>query len=437
MAIAVESEKRSLWHHPNFPKLWASETISQFGTQFSALGIPFTAALLHATELDYGILFGTAQLPFALFALFVGVYVDRHHRKRIMVTANIGRGILLGLVPISFVTGWLTRLGMPLLYTVSFLVGLLSVFFDVSYQAILPSLVERSQIAEGNRRLEASRSTAAVFGPSIAGIIVQIVTAPVAIAIDAMSYFGSASFLSLIRTQETIQETAHSVMHDLKEGLNVVLKNKLLRSIAGSTGTSNLFSNALFAAAFGYLVNELGFTAGLFGLIFTLGSTGALLGVVLSSRVARRVGVGPAIVGSMLLGGVGAVPYLVVGPSLGFSVFQIGPVWLLGTLQFSLNSILLMLAFFIGAFSSVVYNINQVSLRQAIVPTRLQGRMNASMRWIVWGTLPLGSFLGGGLGSLLGPRIAIEIAVFGGALAFLWVLLSPVRSLQAIPEQLE
>lgn len=437
MAIAVEAEKKSLWHHPNFPKLWASETISQFGTQFSGLGIPFTAALLHATELDYGILFGSAQLPFALFALFVGVFVDRHRRKRIMVFANIGRGILLGLIPLAFFIGWLNRLGMPLLYAVSFLVGLLTVFFDVSYQAILPSIVERDQISEGNRRLEASRSTAQVVGPSIAGVAVQIVTAPVAIAIDALAYIGSASFLSRIRTEETVQATPHSVMHDLREGLNVVLKNKLLRSIAGSTGTSNLFSSALFAAAFGYLVNQLGFTPGLFGLIFTLGSTGALLGVFMSSRVAKRIGVGPAIVVSMLVSGLGAIPYLVVGPSLGISLLKIGPVGALGTLQFDLNSVLLMLSFFIGAFSSVVYNINQVSLRQAIVPLGLQGRMNASMRWIVWGTLPLGSFLGGGLGTLLGPRIAIEIAVVGGALAFLWVLLSPVRSLETIPEQLE
>ena len=437
MAIAVEAEKQSLWHHPNFPKLWASETISQFGTQFSGLGIPFTAALLHATKLDYGILFGSAQLPFALFALFVGVFVDRHRRKRIMVSANIGRGILLGLIPLAFVTGWLGRLGMPLLYTVSFLVGLLTVFFDVSYQAILPSLVERSQIAEGNRRLETSRSTAQVFGPSIAGIVVQIITAPVAIAIDALSYIGSASFLSLIRSEETIQARAHSVMHDLKEGLHVVLSNRLLRSIAGSTGTSNLFSNALFVSAFAYLVNELGFTPGLFGLIFTLGSTGALLGVFVSSKLARRIGVGRAIVVSMIAGGLGATPFLAVSPSLGYSVLKIGPLWILGTVQFDMNSALLMVAFFITAFSSVVYNINQVSLRQAIVPLRLQGRMNASMRWIVWGTLPLGSFLGGGLAELFGSRTAIGIGVIGGAMAFLWVLLSPVRSLETIPEQLE
>src|SRR5439155_27324821 len=144
-----------------------------------------------------------------------------------------------------------------------------------------------------------------------------------------------------------------------------------------------------------------------------------------------------SIVVSMIAGGLGATPFLAVSPSLGYSVLKVGPLWILGTVQFDMNSALLMVAFFITAFSSVVYNINQVSLRQAIVPLRLQGRMNASMRWIVWGTLPLGSFLGGILSALLGPTTAIAIGVVGGSLAFLWVLLSPVRSLKEIPEPME
>ncbi len=435
--VTVEQQTATLGRHSNFLMLWSSETISQFGTQFSGIGIPFTAALLHATALQYGILFATAQLAFPLFALFIGVYVDRHRRKRIMVTANIGRGILLGLVPLAFVTGTLSPIGMPLLYAISFLVGVLTVFFDVSYQAILPSIVDRNQLAEGNRRLEASRSSAQVFGPGIAGIVVQIITAPVAIAIDAFSYLGSASFLSRLRSKETVTPSPHSVMHDLMEGLRVVLKDRLLRSIAGSTATSNLFTSALFTAAFAYLVTQLGFTAGLFGIVSTIGGTGALLGVYVSTRLAKRMGVGLAIVLSMLVGGLGAAPYLLIGPSLTSPVLKIGPLWALGTLQFDMNSILLMVIFFVTAFGSVVYNINQVSLRQAIVPLRLQGRMNASMRWIVWGTPPVGSFLGGILSALLGPTTAIAIGVVGGSLAFLWVLLSPVRSLKEIPEPME
>jgi len=303
----------------------------------------------------------------------------------------------------------------------------------VSYQAILPSIVDRNQLVEGNRRLEASRSTAQVVGPSIAGIVVQIITAPLAIAFDALSYFGSASFLTRIRSEETVQPSTRSVWHDLREGLQVVLKDGRLRSIAGYTATFNFFSNALFAAAFLYLVQQLKFSPGLFGLIFSVGSTGAFVGIFLSSRLAKSLGVGPAIVLSSVIGGLGATPYLIASPSLSFSILKV-ELPFTGTFQLDMNGLLLMLGSFVTSIGVVVYNVNQVSLRQAMVPLRLQGRMNASMRWIVWGTLPAGSFAGGILGTILGLRPAIAIAVVGGSLAFLWVLLSPVRSLKTVPE---
>lgn len=446
MALAVEAEKRSLWHHRNFLKLWASDTISQFGTQFSGFAIPFTAILLTANQslavasAEFGILNALGVLAFPMFALFIGVYVDRHRKRRIMVAANLGRGLSLGLIPLAAVTGTLYSLGLPLLYAVSFLIGLLTVFFDVSYQAILPFLVDRDQLVEGNSKLEASRSSAQVVGPSMAGTVLQIVTiarAPLVIAIDALSYVASASFLARLRSEEPIRKPTTSVWHDLREGLAVVLKDARLRSIAGSTATSNLFSSALFAILFLYLVRELGFPPGLIGLIFTVGGTGALVGVVVSSKLAARFGVGPAIVVSALTSGLGTSAYFIVNKSLAFTVLRIGPLGSLGTAQLDLNSLILMVGGFVTFLSVVIYNINQVSLRQAIVPLRLQGRMNASMRWIVWGTLPVGSLAGGILGALLGLRPAIGIAVLGGSLAFLWVLFSPVRSLKRVPEPLE
>jgi len=446
MATTLETEKQSLWHHSNFLKLWASETISQFGTQFSGLAIPFTAILLTANQslavasAEFGILNAFGFLAFPLFALFIGVYVDRHRKRRIMVAANLGRGLSLGLIPLAAVTGTLYSLGLPLLYMVSFLIGLLTVFFDVSYQAILPFLVDRKQLVEGNSKLEASRSSAQVVGPGMAGALLQIVTvarAPFVIAIDALSYLGSASFLARLRSEEPIKQPTTSVWHDLREGLEVILKDTRLRSIAGAIATSNFFSSALFAIFLLYLVRELGFAPGLIGLIFTVGSTGALVGVVVSSRLAARFGVGPAIVVSALTSGLGTSSYFIANQSLAFTVVRIGPVGSLGTLQLDMNSLILMLGSFVTALSVVVYNINQVSLRQAIVPLRLQGRMNASMRWIVWGTIPVGSIAGGILGALLGLRPSIGIAVLGGSLAFLWVLLSPVRSLKKVPEPLE
>ncbi|HYU87646.1 MAG TPA: MFS transporter [Candidatus Bathyarchaeia archaeon] len=436
--METETERpTSLWHHPNFLKLWTSDTISQFGTQFSGYAIPFTALLLTSDPLAFSILNASAFIGFAVFALFIGVYVDRHRRQRIMTLANIGRGIFLGLIPLAAVTGTLTRAGMPLLYVVSFMVGLLTVFFDVSYQAILPSLVDRSQLVEGNSKLEWSRSGAQVVGPGMAGLVVQAVYPPLAIAIDATSYMASASVLSRIKQDEIIKPSMASVWHDLKEGLAIVLKDKRLRSIAGSTATSNFFSNVIFSILILYLVRQLGYTAAVVGTIFLIGGLGAFGGIALSSRLTRLFGVGPVIIAGMILGGLGTIPYALANSSLSAPIFSATGIPVLGSFRLDLNALILMVGGFVTSIGVVVYNINQVSLRQAIVPKSVQGRMNASMRWIVWGTIPAGAIAGGVLAEVFGLREAIVIGVIGGIFSFLWVFLSPVRSLKHVPEAME
>ncbi len=352
-----------------------------------------------------------------------------------MTLANVGRGLALGSVPLVAIAGFLPSLGISLLFAVSFVVGLLTVFFDVSYQAILPSLVDRQQLVQGNSMLEFSRSSAAVVGPAMAGVVVQAVYPPLTLAIDASAYLASAGVLSTIQTEEALQDSKKTVWHDLKEGLAVVLKDNRLRMIAGSTATFNLFGSALFPVAFLYLTGPLGLTAGVYGFIFTVGAIGLLVGVFLSGMIVRKIGLGWAIVASMLIGGLGLIPYVVVNPGLTSPALAVlGPIPILGVLRIDRNVILLMIAQFFVSLSTVVYNINQVSLRQAIVPLRLQGRMNASMRWIVWGTIPLGATIGGTLGTLVGLKPAMEISVIGAIFAFLWVMFSPVRSLKVIPE---
>ena len=436
--METETERpTSLWRHPNFLKLWTSDTISQFGTQFSGYAIPFTALLLTSDPLAFSILNASAFIGFAVFALFIGVYVDRHRRQRIMTLANIGRGIFLGLIPLAAVTGTLTRAGMPLLYVVSFMVGLLTVFFDVSYQAILPSLVDRSQLVEGNSKLEWSRSGAQVVGPGMAGLVVQAVYPPLAIAIDATSYMASASVLSRIKQDEIIKPSTASVWHDLKEGLAIVLKDKRLRSIAGSTATSNFFSNVIFSILILYLVRQLGYTAAVVGTIFLIGGLGAFGGIALSSRLTRLLGVGPVIIAGMIMGGLGTIPYALANSSLSAPIFSATGIPVLGSFRLDLNALILMMGGFVTSIGVVVYNINQVSLRQAIVPKSIQGRMNASMRWIVWGTIPAGAITGGVLAEVFGLREAIVIGVIGGIFSFLWVFLSPVRSLKHVPEPME
>jgi MFS family permease len=432
------ARKGTLWRNPNFLKLWTSETISQFGSQFTGLALPLTAIIiLNADSTELGILTFAGTIPWLIFGLLVGVWVDRHRKKRIMVTSNILRGSILALIPIAAVLGVITKLGVPFLYAVSFFVGFLQVFFDITYQSYLPSLVRRDQLVEGNRNLQASASTAQVTGPTIAGIVIGIITAPIAIAIDACSFFASAFALGRIDHEEIIDKemAKPSVLADIREGLHVVLGDSRLRMIAGSTGTSNFFSTALGAIVLLYFVlpspaglgvskSLVGVTA---GIIFSVASIGALVGVAISSRAARRIGVGPAIVGSMLIGGVGAIPYYLSGS------LTTSPLFTLAGLSVNWSMLSIMAGQFISFIGVVVYNVNQVSLRQAIVPIRLQGRMNATMRFLVWGTIPLGGLAGGLLGTFLGLRSAIGIAVLGGSLAFLWVLLSPVRSLREIP----
>src|SRR5437899_3159535 len=435
-------QRETLWRNPNFLKLWTSETISQFGSQFTGLALPLTAIIiLNVDSTVLGIITLAGTIPWLIFGLLVGVWVDRHRIQRIMVASNILRGSILALIPIAAVLGVITKLGIPFLYAVSFFVGFLQVFFDITYQSYLPSLVRRDQLVEGNRNLQASASTAQVAGPTIAGIIISIVTAPIAIVFDAFSFFASALALGRIDHEEVIDKeiVKPSVLADIREGLHVVFSNRMLRMIAGCTGTSNFFGTALGTLFLLYLIqpspaglgvseNLAGVTA---GIIFSVASVGALVGVAVSTKVARRIGVGPAILGSILIGSLGGIPYYLSGS------LTVAPLFTIGGFGVNWSMLAIMGGQFVSFIGTVVYNVNQVSLRQAIVPLRLQGRMNATMRFLVWGTIPLGALTGGLLGEFLGLRTAIGIAILGGSLAFLWVLLSPVRSLKRIPEPLE
>src|SRR5436309_14605488 len=398
-------QKETLWRNHNFLKLWTSDTISQFGSQFTGLALPLTAfIILHSNPTEQGFLIFVGTIPWLLFGLFVGVWVDRHRKQRIMVTSNILRGSMLALIPIAAVLGWITRLGILFLYAISFFVGFLQVFFDITYQSFLPSLVRRDQLVEGNRNLQASASTAQVAGPTIAGIVISILTAPIAIAVDACSFFASAFALGRIAHEEAINSEIEkpSVLADIREGLHVVFGDRRLRMIAGCTGTSNFFSTGLGTLFLLYLIQPspagLGVSKDLAGvtagIIFSVASVGALVGVAISTRAAKSIGVGPAIIGSILIGGLGAIPYYLSG-SLTVSPLFTLPLFILGGFGVNWSMLSIMAGQFVSFIATVVYNVNQVSLRQAIVPLRLQGRMNARMRLLVWGTIPLGVLTGG------------------------------------------
>src|SRR5213593_4695457 len=240
---------RSLWRHPDFMKLWTGETISQLGTQVTLLALPLTAVvILKANAFQVGLLSTLEFLPFILVGLPAGVWVDRLRRRRILIAGDLGRAITLGSIPIAYELHHLT---IWQLYAVAFLTGVLTVFFDVSYQAYLPSLVERDQLVDGNAKLEISRSGAQLAGPGLGGLLVQALRAPVAILVDALSYLWSAMWVFLIRKKEPAIERppeGHRPMReDIKEGLRYVWRHPLLRPIAFCTGSSNLFSSIYLA----------------------------------------------------------------------------------------------------------------------------------------------------------------------------------------------
>jgi MFS family permease len=408
-----------LWRHPDFLRLWSAETVSQFGTQVSQLALPLAAVLvLDASAFEVAALGIVEFLPFILFTLPAGVWVDRLPRRPILIAGDLGRAALLASIPVAYLGDALT-LGQ--LYVVGFLVGVCTVFFDVAYMSYLPALVERDHIIEGNSKMEISRSAAQIGGPGFGGLLVEAFTAPYAILADAVSFLGSGLFILRIRKHEprpeppSAEQGKAGLWTELKEGLRFVLGNPNLRAQAGCTGTSNFFSNVSFAIIIVFLVRELGLSPAVIGLVFSIGSVGSLLAAFTSNRISRRFGIGPTTIAMALL--FGPATFLVAFAPVGNQAIPF-----------------LIVAQLLFGFSVVVYNIVQVSYRQAICPPQLQGRMNSVMRFIVWGTIPLGALLGGALGTWVGLRETLVVGAIGGSLSFLWIFLSPQRHLREMPE---
>lgn len=419
-AVRVRDRFTGLWKHPDFVKLWVAQTTSQFGTRISLLAIPLTAVLtLDASAFEMGLLTAVSQAPFLLVGLFVGVWVDRLRRRPILIVADLGRFLLLMAIPLL---ATLDLLRMGHLYGIVFLVGILTVFFDVANQSYLPALVGRPHLTEANSKVEMSRSVAQFAGPGVGGLLVRLVTAPIAIVLDAATYLFSALFLGFIRTSEPApaqREGGKGMIREIRDGLITVVGNPLLRPIAGCTATTNLFGSVGRALLVLYATRTLGIGEAMLGVIFMVGGLGALLGASAAASIVERLGVGRTIVASILLG---TSRYMLVPLAQG-PLFVAVP--------------LLMSAQALGAFCGTVYNINQVSLRQTITPDHLLGRMNASMRFIIWGTIPIGGLLGGVLGEVIGVRPALFVGAVGGLLAVLWVGLSRVRELQEFPSEQE
>jgi len=454
----MRPQDKSLWRHGDFMKLWGGETVSKIGSQVSLLAIPLIAiTVLKVSTFEVGLLSAVEFSPFILVALHAGVWVDRFPKKRILVLGDLGRGAMLVSIPVAFALGGLT---IWQLYLVGFVNGVMTVFFDVADQSYLPTILEREDLVEGNAKLQISQSSAQILGQPVGGGVVALVGAPVAVLVDAVSYLGSALLILWIRVSglatrsagrglasaaaaEAVEATASTsagttvaaeasaadrdeaqnaaggaaggMRSQIRDGLNYILRHEYLGNIAATTATSNLFGNIGFAIFPVFAYRELQMSPAGVGTVGGLGGAGVLLGALVASRVSARLGIGRTIIVAI---GVFA-PFNLLIP--------------LATPELAL--LFLSIAFFVTGVSNVVYNVAQVSLRQAITPEHFLGRMNATMRFLVWGTIPVGSLIGAGLSEVIGVRPTIWISAILGLFAFLPVFFSKVRSIQTIPTE--
>ncbi len=413
-----------IWGSSAYVRLWSASVISYLGSAVTRLALPLLAALtLHATPFQMGLLVAAESLPILLFGLLTGVWVDRRRKRPVMIAADAGRAVLLVMVPVF---AWLGLLRIELLILLTFLVGTLSVFFDIAAQSFMPVILGVDDLPAGNARLHTGWGLAEVGGPGLAGWLTQLFSAPIAILTDGVSYALSAILLSGIRINEP-PPTAFPAdggarrhfWRELWEGLRLVGGNPILRATAAATGLWNLFDGARLAVLVLFLTRTLGLPASAAGILFTLGAVGYLLGSFLPARVAGRIGIGRAI----LLGIVLTVPSELLSALAG------GPP-LVATAIAGVG-------FFLTSLTIPIYDVNQFSLRQAVTPLRLQGRVSATMRTLIRGSIPLGALLGGILAEWIGPRGVMIVSVLGGPMALLAIWFSPVRSLPRLPEREE
>ncbi|GAB3001595.1 MFS transporter [Amycolatopsis acidiphila] len=405
----------TLWFHPDFRRLWAGDTISQAGNFVGQAVIPLLAAtVLAATPFQMGLLTAAENAAFLLIGLPAGVWVDRMRRRPLMLRADFARAALLLTVPIAWWAGVLT---LAQLIVVALLVSVGTVFFDVAYQSYLPSLAGREHLLEGNAKLQASQSTAQVVGPGLGGGLAQLAGAANAVLATGLGYLASGLFLLRIKTVEPEPEPHNGIpLHTrIAEGMRFVFHNPTLRPITLCTATANLGNTVFQAMLILFLTRDLGLGAAAVGALLTTMGIGGVLGALTAGWWTRRIGQARAIWLVPLL----TWPFQVLVP-LAAPGRRVG---------------LVAVGMTVMTFGVIVYNVAQVSYRQAICPDRLLGRMNATVRFVVWGTMPVGGLIGGGLGEWLGVRGTLWAGCAGLAVPTALLVFSPLRRMRDVPKE--
>lgn len=423
----LRGARGGLWRDREFCKLWAGETVSLFGTQITLLAVPLAAISLGASAFEMGVLRAAHWLPFLLLALPAGLWVERRRRLPVLVLSNLAQAVLLSLVPLLAVAG---LLGVWHLVAVALAMGSCALFFELAYQSYLPRLVGREDLVEANGKLMASRSVSEVGGPGFGGGLVGALSAPVAVAFDALSFLFSAAAMWRIRRPEQAPPGAddertdtegamRTIGSELLDGFRATFGNRYLLAFAGEAATYNVFWNAMEAILLLWAVRELGLSAGTLGLLLAFGSCGALLGALLTGRTARRFGAGKTMIGSALVSNVGTLVIPLAPP---FLVAVLGGAWLAPA---ALGA-----ALFLRGVGMTGCNVQVYAARQAITPDHLMGRVNAVYSLLSRGFVPVGALLGGTLGGVIGLRPALVVAASGLFFSWAWLFFSPARSLQ-------
>ncbi|MBW8171759.1 MFS transporter [Ornithinimicrobium sp. Arc0846-15] len=409
----------SLLRHRDFRLLWAGDTVSVLGIQMIGIAIPIIAINdLGASTFQMGVLNATETIGFLLFSLLAGAWIDRWIKRPVIVLGDLIRSVLLLGVPLLW---WLDMLAMWHIYVISLAVGIVTVFFEVANQSFLPFVVDGNKISDANGKFSATNQVARVAGPAAGGALVGVIGGPLTLIVTAICMAASSLFVSQMKTVELKQEAkpGRSLKREIGEGLQFVFKHPLLVRITTCTGISN-FANGFWDAAFAiFILRTLGLSPSTFGLILAVGAVGGLFGAVSAAPLSKWIGEGRSIPLTALAVGfaAAATPLASLGLTPAVATLMVGSV--------------------LFAWAVVVYNVVQVSFRQRLCPPRLLGRMNASIRFLVWGPIPIGALAGGAFGTIFGvvPTLWVGVVLFAAASAP--VFFSPLRWMRDLPRELD
>jgi MFS family permease len=401
-----------LWTNPGFRRLWIGQAISEAGSRITRDGLPMAAVMvLGATPFQMGILTALGGAATLLFGMIAGVWVDRLRRRPVLIVADLGRAAVIGSIPLAAHFG---VLAMPQIYAVAALAGVLTVLFDVAYQAYVPTLVDRAHLVEANSRLALTGSIAEVLGPGLTGVLVRVLTAPVAMLIDALSFLASAISVALIRNPESepVSSATPHLIEEIRDGWRAVMQHPVLRVLAFRAATLGLFHGLVSPLYVLYAMRDLGLGPLSLGIVIAIGGVSNLTGALLAPRVARRFGLGTTLFWSAVLYSVGLMLIPVAHPPLAFAIACLAGQQLLGD----------------GFYMISV--VNETALRQSITPDRLLGRVSAVMQLLTRGIWPIGALISGALAEVIGARNTLWIAACGILASAAWLLAPAIQSLK-------